>query len=261
MSTKKIILTKPLTQARPLAQKLTDLGYSVSIFPLWEIAPLTDTTALRTSLANLSGYALAVFVSPNAIHAIFQNGFAWPSNVAIAVMGEGSRSALSQYNINAQNTKIYCPTDPNHSDSEALLEELDLTSLNERGVIIFRAETGRELLSDALTARGIRVEKAVAYRRLSPNMNEQSKQQFLTLLTQPNYWAVSSSEAIRTLLDLIREVVGEKDVAKLQQHMQHVHLLVSHQRIVETAEKCGYANISLIGSGDENLLLALQSQP
>ena len=66
---------------------------------------------------------------------------------------------------------------------------------------------------------------------------------------------MSSSEALRTLTELTRQLAGEAGVVKLQQ----VILLVSHQRIAETAEKCQFKNIHLIGPGDANLLLALQS--
>lgn len=253
--TQKIILTRPVAQAQPLAQRLTALGYSVALFPLLEIAPLPEKSEAQSrfqaSLANLSRYALAVFVSPNAIHAVFQNGFIWPVGVSIAVMGEGSRSVLAQYGIDESQTTIYCATE---SDSESLLGGLDLAVLKGRDVAIFRAESGRELLADALKEKGIHVEKIVAYQRLSPSFTAQTKQQLAELLASPNDWVVSSSEAIRTLADMIIQSGMPEHVDTLQQ----LNLWVSHQRIAQTAEKCGFKRIHLIGSGDENLLHALQ---
>lgn len=259
-SPKTIVLTRPIAQAQPMAQRLTALGYPAVLFPLLEIAPLPEKSALQltlqATLANLSRYALAAFVSPNAIHAVFKHGLVWPSGVAIAVMGVGSRTALAHYGINEKNTRLYCPTDPFHSDSETLLQELDLPSLKGREVVIFRAEAGRELLSDALAAHDIQVVKVVCYRRFAPPIAEQRSQLLRELVASGSVWVVNSSEALRTLVDMIKNGIGEVGVVALQQ----MNLWVSHHRIVEIAEKCGFKRIRLIGSGDENLLLALQSQ-
>lgn len=231
------------------------------LFPLLEIAPLPEKSELQRDLqatiANLSRYALAVFVSPNAIHAVFKNGLTWPADVSVAVMGEGSRAALMQHGINEKNTRIYCPADPFHSDSEALLHELDLPSLTGRDVVIFRAETGRELLAEALVAHGMHVNKVVSYRRFAPPVTAQNSQLLLELLASGSNWVVSSSEAIRTLAEMMQKVVDEGATSVVA--LQQMNLWVSHHRIAETAEKCGFKHIRLIGSGDENLLLALQS--
>jgi uroporphyrinogen-III synthase len=247
MSTPRIILTRPIAQAQPLAQRLTDLGYQVTLFPLLEIAPLPEQP-WHSTLANLSRYAIAVFVSVNAIHAVFKHGLTWPSEVAIAVMGEGSRAVLAHYGVPA-NTRVYCPTDALHSDSEALLQELDLSALKGREVLVFRAETGRELLADALLAHGIQVTKVPCYRRFAPVLTEQKQQLLLELLDLSSIWVISSSEALRTLVDMIHKA----------ERLPQMHVWVSHQRIAETAEKCGFKRIRLIGSGDENLVRALQS--
>ncbi|PRC91268.1 uroporphyrinogen-III synthase [Solimicrobium silvestre] len=258
-SSNKIILTRPIAQAQPLAARLTALGYSVALFPLLEIAPLPEDgelhALLQATLANLSRYAMVAFVSPNAVHNVFQRGLKWPSEVAIAVVGEGSRAALAEYGINSDNTTIYCPTDPFRSDSETLLQELNLPALKGREVLILRAETGRELLSEALIAHGIQVVKVAAYRRFAPQITAHNSQLLLELLSCSDRWVVSSSEALRTLVELARKVAGEAAVVKTQQ----INLLVSHHRIAETAENMGFKCVRLIGSGDENLLLALQS--
>jgi uroporphyrinogen-III synthase len=254
-----LILTRPVAQAEPLARRLTELGYPVVLFPLLDIAALPvasdEMTHLLTALDNLNQYAMAVFVSPNAIHAVFETGLSWPSDVAIAVMGEGSRVALAQYGINDSNTRIVSPTDPFRSDSETLLENLDCTALTGKTVVIFRSESGRELLADALTSRGISVEKVVAYQRLVPTLTSEHVKQLTELLTCSGCWIVSSSEALRTLEEMVMQTGGSAAVVKLHQ----VNLWVSHQRIAQNAENSGFKQVRLIGSGDENLLLALQS--
>lgn len=256
-----IVLTRPITQAQPLADKLTALGYSVRLFPLQEIAPLPEQSdlhrTLQNTINNLSRYAIAAFVSPNAIHTVFAKGLNWPPEVPIAIMGEGSRIALAQYGVNEKNTRIYCPADPSRSDSETLLQEIDLPALKGREVVIFRAETGRELLSDALLTHGIHVSKVISYRRFALPMTAQRGQLLQELLAAGDAWVINSSEAVRTLVDMIEHNASTE--FPVMHQLQQMPLWLSHHRIAETAEKCGFKRIRLIGSGDENLLLALQS--
>jgi len=264
-----VILTRPLAQSRLLAEKLTALGYNVVLFPLLEIAPLAqDSDAyrqLQVTLHDLPRYALAAFVSPNAVHAVFQGGLKWPSGVAIAVMGEGSRSALAEYGINDTNARIFSPTDPFRSDSETLLETLDLTALRGKAAVIFRSESGRELLADALANEGVKVDKVIAYQRLIPTLSSAYVHRLNELLTCSGTWVVSSSEALRTLESMVMNQTvkrdGHHDDTDAVVKMHQIDLWVSHQRIAQNAANSGFKQVQLIGSGDENLLLALQSRP
>ena len=262
-----IVLTRPTEQATALAQRLTSSGYENVLFPLLEIAPLAEFSMLQHAMSEISRYAMVAFVSPNAVHAAFKSGFVqragepdapavvWPAEVALAVVGEGSRAALAEYGITADKYRIYCPTDPLRSDSETLLKELDLPSLAQCEVLIIRAETGRELLADALTAHGVRVTQVAAYRRMAPQLDSRMQQQLLQLLTHSRCWVISSSEALRTLVALTKQAGGDASVVDLQR----INLMVSHVRIAETAQSLGFSCVRLVGSGDENLLLALQS--
>ena len=260
-----VILTRPLAQSRELAEKLLALGYAVDMFPLLEIAGLPKSgelyRQLQSVLDNLQRYAMAAFVSPNAIHAVFADGLQWPSEVAIAVMGEGSRSTLAEYGINDSNTRIFSPTDSFRSDSETLLENLDLAALRGRSVVIFRSETGRELLADALIKEGVGVDKIIAYQRLIPTLTAEHVKQLGALMAGSGIWVVSSSEALRTLENMVTHLAGENPGADAVVKLHQVNLWVSHHRIAQIAEKSGFKRVQLIGSGDENLLLALQSRP
>jgi uroporphyrinogen-III synthase len=256
-----IILTRPMPQSQALAKRLNALGHRTELFPLLEIAELAPGTApfgqLQQALSNLRRYAMAAFVSPNAIHAVLRGGLIWPRDVAIAVMGEGSRHTLAEYGIDDSNATIVSPTDPFRSDSETLLEQMDVTALRGKEVVIFRSETGRELLADALLAQGIAVDKVVCYQRLAPTLTSEHVQHLAELLTCSGVWLISSSEALRTLESQVQQVGGEPAVVKMHQ----AQLWVSHQRIAQNAQNSGFERVRLIGSGDENLLLALQSCP
>jgi uroporphyrinogen-III synthase len=76
------------------------------------------------------------------------------------------------------------------------------------------------------------------------------------LLAGTNDWIITSSEALRGLVDLAHQLNPETSVADLQRQ----HLIVPHPRIAETARALGFAHLTLTGSGDERLLAALQSR-
>jgi uroporphyrinogen-III synthase len=257
-----VVITRPLAQARPLASRVAALGRAVELLPLLEIAPLDDTAPLRAALARLADYALVAFVSPNAIDAAFAHIAHWPAGVTLAVLGEGSRAALAAHGVTPDTVDIVSPADSAHSDSEHLLQTLDLAALAGRPVLIIRGESGRELMADGLRAAGAVVEVVPAYRRSVPTLTPALAATLRRLLARQNDWIITSSEALRGLCDLLAKLdmeypdpVQQNSVVSMQQQ----HLIVPHARIAETANNLGFSRLTLTGSGDERLLAALQS--
>ena len=64
---RKIAVTRPRAQASSLAALIAEQGGEPLIFPLLEISPADDTAPLLSAIAGLDLYALAVFISPNAV--------------------------------------------------------------------------------------------------------------------------------------------------------------------------------------------------
>jgi uroporphyrinogen-III synthase len=252
-----VIITRPRAQAGTLAEQVGALGREVVLLPLLEIFPLPDQSDLAATLADLTRYAMVAFVSPNAIDAAFAHIAQWPPGVALAVLGEGSRAALARHGLNERNATIISPRDPARSDSENLLQTLDLAALAGKDVLIVRGESGRELMADGLRAAGAHVTTVAAYGRRVPALTEALRAQLLALLERDNDWIITSSEALRGLLALVGQLGSPEAVAKMQQQ----HVIVPHARIGETAKLLGLTRLTLCGSGDERLLAALQSRP
>jgi uroporphyrinogen-III synthase len=250
-----VVITRPAGQAEALARQVAGLGREVVLFPLLEIHPLADPTALRAALAELERYALVAFVSPNAIDAAFSLRPQWPAGLKLAVVGEGSRQALERHGIHDANATVLRPAKGMRNDSQGLLEVLDKDALRGQQVLLIRGESGRELLAEELRAAGAQVEPVAAYRRCAPTLDAGRRVQLERLVDTPGDWIVTSSEAMRNLIELVRQAQGDAGVAKMQQQ----HLLLPHERIAETARMLGFVNITEIGSGDEGLLAALQS--
>jgi uroporphyrinogen-III synthase len=249
-----VVITRPRAQAESLARAVAALGRTPVLLPLLEIAPLADQAALAAALAGLEQYALVAFVSPNAIDAAFQHIQQWPRQVALAVLGEGSRAALASHGLDATNATILGPLDPTRSDSENLLASLDLAALAGKRILIVRGESGRELMAEGFRAAGAEVVTVAAYRRSVPVLSAALAGQLRALLAAPNDWIITSSEALRGLFDLLRQL-GDVFVEQMQQQ----HVIVPHARIAATAQALGLARVTLTGSGDERLLAAIQS--
>lgn len=254
---RKLVITRPLTQSLGLAQLLRDCGREVVILPLLDILPLPDDSGLQTTLAQLESFALVAFVSPNAIDATFAQIASWPASVPLAVMGEGSRRALARHGVVDGPYRITSPLDARRTDSQTLLQALDLPRLQGQRVLIVRGDSGRELLADAMRDAGIDVQQVAAYRRAAPPLDAALRQRLSDLLEQDCDWIITSSEALLVLMGFVEQVDAETGVEKIQ----HKNLFVPHRRIAETAVSLGFRYVFLTGSGDEGLLTALQSTP
>jgi len=185
------------------------LGAQVELLPLLEISALAPDSSAQAQLQQRlqqlqqpNRYALVAFVSPNAIAHCFAAmaalGLQWPTTTAIAVMGAGSRSTLQDYPTNG--AAIFAPLDINRSDSETLLQVLDLDQLRGKEVLIVRGQSGREFLADALQAHGVQVTQVAAYQRQLPKLTLDLRQRLRHLLRGDCWWLISSSEALRGLM-------------------------------------------------------------
>lgn len=257
MNTAPVVITRPLAQAAPLAARLSALAIDARVFPLLDIQPLPDQNELQAVLARLSDYAMVAFVSPNAIDAAFAHLSDWPAGVIAAVVGEGSRQALARHGVTEATAQVVSPADTRRTDSETLLDVLDLPALAGKKVLIVRAETGRELLADRLRDAGIVVEQLAAYRRGSPPLDEARRQALQGLIDEGCDWVITSSEAMRYLKTAALEVAGEPGWARLRQ----ARLIVPHERIAETARELAFTHIIQTASGDEALIREIQSRP
>jgi uroporphyrinogen-III synthase len=242
-----IVVTRPRAQAAPLAEAIAAAGGTPLIFPLLEISPADDPQQLAEAITRLPDYALAVFISPNAVDyavpAILARG-SWPASLTPAAVGQGSVKALTAHGV----TGCVAPTE--RFDSEALLAlpELATAAVKGKRVAIFRGDGGRELLAETLRRRGATVDCITCYRRSGPAAG------VAPLLAtwrsgRLDALAVSSSEGLRHLLDLLD--------AEGRGFLQKTPLFVPHARIAETARALGLSNIILSGAADAGIMAAL----
>lgn len=284
-----VVVTRPAGQSRQLTEALLAAGVDVLSFPLLAIGPAADEGPLRDALSHLEDYALAVFVSPNAItHALDALAqvqgvavAAWPASVPIAVVGPASVAALAERGIAAPAYRVIAPAgasadtgqgaganpaDPLHHDepesnggsrfdSEALWAQLDPASLAGRRVLIVRGNGGRDWLADQLRGAGAVVEPVEAYHRSMPlpgAMQWHAVRESLKPGAAPHAWLLTSSEAVRNLDTLAREHLDDAELARLHE----TQCIAPHARIVEQAATLGFGRLMRAAPGDDGLLAA-----
>lgn len=236
-----IAVTRSRAQAAPLAQAIGQAGGKALLFPLIEIESNITSQPLRALVAHLHEFDLAIFISPNAVRygmeAIRAAG-ALPATLKLACVGQGSAKVLRE--LGAQNVIA-----PQHgADSEALLALSELQQVAGWRVAIFRGDNGRELLADALTARGAKVEYAACYQRVKAPLDVVA-----LLAAAPDVLTVTSSEALTHLWEL-SDVAARKRLAALP-------LFVPHERIAQVARTLGFTRATVTESGDDGMVSAL----
>jgi uroporphyrinogen-III synthase len=242
----RILVTRPAAQAAPLAALIAEAGGEPVLFPLLEISPASDPTPLQLATACLDGYALAVFISPNAVDFSLPSILArrpWPPSVQAAAIGPGTVAQLATYGIE----RVIVPH--GRFDSEALLAlpALQADRVASRKVLILRGNGGRELLAETLVQRGAAVDCVTCYQRSAPV----DAAPLLALLHTGQLQAltISSSEGLRNLWALL----GADD----RQRLSQLPVFVPHQRIAEVAAALGMRRLALTAPADAGIIEGL----
>ncbi|MEA2294071.1 MAG: uroporphyrinogen methyltransferase / synthase [Solirubrobacteraceae bacterium] len=154
----RIAVTRARAQASPMAARLRALGAEVVE------APAIRTRALDAELPFLAGHDLIVVSSPNGVHELFallersgRDARALGGH-RIAAIGPGTARALREHGIVADVV-------PARAVAEGLVEALEDVPLSR--VLVVRALEGRDVLPDALRARGCEVTILALYETIA----------------------------------------------------------------------------------------------
>ena len=247
---KRILVTRPAAQAAQLTALIAGQGGEAICFPLLEIGPPDDSLPLQKAIERLDDYALAIFISPNAVDYSVPQILArhpWPTAWQVAAIGPGSVAQLASFGVG----RVIAPLQ--RFDSEALLElpELQAENIAGKKVLILRGNGGRELLAETLMTRGAEVAAVTCYRRSAPADGAA----LLSLLRNNGLDAVtlSSSEGLHTLLALLDTDACER--------LCCLPVFVPHWRIYESAGQLGLQKRILTAPTDAGILAGLCEYP
>ena len=240
---RRILVTRPAAQAGKLAQLIVEKGGEPVLFPLLKISPADDPEPLQQVIGRLEDYAIAVFISPNAVDysvPLILSRRCWPPCLQAAAVGPSTVAQL----VAAGLENVVAPE--HRFDSEALLElpEFQAPRVAGKKVLILRGNGGRELLSETLIERGAQIDAVTCYTRLVPTEGI-----FLMSLLRGNgldALTISSSEGLRNLMHFDDKEVHEK--------LFSTPVFVPHQRIVDVALSLGFRQVTLTGPADAGII-------
>jgi uroporphyrinogen-III synthase len=223
----RILVTRARHQAEPLCRRIEAAGGQALRLPVLEIEAPSETNWLGL-VDRLAEFQLAIFVSANAVQLAVPRLRARGVDLArlrLAAVGQKTAAALKALGCEVD----ICPCEA--FTSEALLALPAMHSVRGQGVIIFRGEGGRELLAEALRARGALVEYAEVYRRALPRIQPRRVTQ---LVEQAHLITCVSAQALRNL----DAMVGDEQRARLR----GISLLTGSARMLELAQTLGFAD-------------------
>jgi uroporphyrinogen III methyltransferase/synthase len=203
LSGRTVAVTRARARASGLARRLEDLGASVVQ------APTIRVQTIPVAPLDLAPYDLVCFTSPNAVDALFERltqttrsqsdprapisifvpadarAFA---SARVAAIGPGTTRALAEHGILADVV-------PERSVAESLVEAL--VDVPVQRALVARAKEARDVIPDALRARGAQVDVVALYETVAQPLSAHA----LTAAREADYITFTSSSTVRFFLE------------------------------------------------------------
>jgi len=158
-----VLVTRPEHQAAEFSDAIEAAGGKAVRFPAIEIVP-RSASDIDNDTAALQQPDIVIFVSANAS----RFGMAHTAAAKVAAVGPATAAA-----IEAAGQRVDIRPAAGF-DSEHLLAEPELQSVDGKVVRIIRGNSGRELIADTLRQRGAIVEYLPVYTRKAPDVDASS---------------------------------------------------------------------------------------
>jgi uroporphyrinogen III methyltransferase/synthase len=184
-------VTRARAQASALAARLRELGASVVE------APAIRTRSLDASLPDVGTYDVLCVTSPNGVAELFARlgDVRALAGVTVAAIGPGTARALKEGGIVADVV-------PSRAVAEGLVDALG--SVDVRRALVVRGRQGRDVLPDALRARGASVDVVALYETVPEPVDA-------ALVADVDYVTFTSASTVRYFLS----AVGRLDRARI----------------------------------------------
>jgi uroporphyrinogen-III synthase len=237
-----VLVTRPEHQAHHLCQLIEAEGGAAVRYPALVIKPRTDRAAVRAAIGPLDRFDLIVYVSANAVRFgvdILADG----QDVPLAAIGQATAAAL-----NAAGRRVSLMPEEG-ADSESLLALPQLQDMRGRRVLIVRGSGGRELLQEAMTARGAQVHYAEVYTREAAYPSMERKAEIEALWRQGGIAVYSA-----TSVELLEALVGIV-TPRCRELMHSTALVTGSQRVAEAAGRLGLGSPVILADSPEDAAL------
>ncbi|MEO6858341.1 MAG: uroporphyrinogen-III C-methyltransferase [Solirubrobacteraceae bacterium] len=184
LSGRTVAVTRARAQASDLAAQLRELGAEVVEAPVIRIEPRDGP------VPDLARYDLVCLTSPNGVRALFARLSAAGldarafAGARVAAIGPGTAAALSSYGLIADLV-------PERFVAEGLVEAL--ADVPVRRALVARAAEARDVLPDALSARGAEVDVVALYRTVAEALTPEQQE----AVARSDYVTFTSSSTVR----------------------------------------------------------------
>jgi uroporphyrinogen III methyltransferase/synthase len=193
-----VAVTRARAQASGLAQRLRALGADVLETPAIRIVPLEG------SALDLTDYDLVCLTSPNGVRLLFERirDARALARSTVAAIGPGTARALRDHGIAADVV-------PERFVAEALVEALADVPVHR--ALIARAAEARDVLPEALRARGAEVDVIALYETVAETLTPEE----VGRARGADYVTFTSSSTVRFFLDAVGEVGAESRLVSI----------------------------------------------
>lgn len=199
---KTILITRTRDQASKLSEGLLELGAKVIEVPTIEVKPLWNSS-YEFTLKNLNRYHWLVFTSENGVKYFFEALFRVNldvralGKVGIAVIGPATEKALLERGIRPD----LIPKE--EFTQEGLAKAFQDLDLRDNRILLVRALVAREVLPQALKAKGAEVEILPIYETVLPQTSSALlKKAFSSAIDLITFTSSSTVENFFKLLEI-----------------------------------------------------------
>ena len=251
-----VIVTRPAAPGRRLAAALRARGLEVAWYPAFEIAPPPDEDRVRETLGRLAAYDLALFVSPNAVHATAERMAGdWPPATVIGAVGAGTRDAARAELRGAAHAAVVAPDDGDESGSEAFWRAWQASGRQARRVLLLRASAGRDWIIDRLRGADAEVDALAVYDRRPHRLAEGERARLRDWMAQGRFpvTIVSSAEAVGAMLEQVQAIEGAAA------WLRDGRAIATHPRVAERLQAAGFREIDVCAPDDPDVIGKLES--
>lgn len=237
-----VLVTRPEHQANHLCELIEAEGGAAVRFPALAIRPRPDRAAVRAAVGPIDRYDLVVFVSANAVRFgadIMENR----RDAPVAAIGQATAAALNAAGLRVS----LLPAEG--ADSESLLALPQLAHMTGQRVLIVRGTGGRNLLQEAMSARGALVQYAEVYTREPARPSPQLQTEVERLWRQGGISAYTATSV--ELLDALVGIV----TSRCRELMDSTALVTGSERVAAAAGRLGLGSPILLADSPEDAAL------
>jgi uroporphyrinogen III methyltransferase/synthase len=188
-----VVVTRARAQASGLAARLAGLGAEVVEAPAIRIEP-RPAAEVDEVVGRIGEYSLVCLTSPNGAALLFEalarggRDARALAGATVAAIGPGTAAELRRRGVRADVV-------PPRSIAESLVEALAEVPVEGRRVLVARAAEARDVLPDALSARGAQVDVLALYDTVAEPLGEP--------IPDAGYVTFTSSSTVRFFLESV----------------------------------------------------------